>query len=105
MVGGCSLRKTVVTAGWDVERIQHAQVVHQIRARLIQRQARPIRQILKRSAKTMAPHLLPLLQMQGLEGLLDNLMRRGKGGPFMVVRSGAQFSQAPVRFSLMKPVS
>ena len=104
MVGGCSLRKTIGRAGRDVERIQHPQTVHQIRNRLIQRQARPIRQILKRSAKTMAPHLLPLLQMQGLERLLDSLMR-GKAGPLMVVRSGAQFSQAPVRFSLMKPVS
>ena len=85
MIGGCSFRKTIWVPGRDVERIQHPQAVHQIRNRLIQRQARPIRQILKRSAKSMAPHLL---QMQGLERLLDSLMR-GKAGPFMVVRSGA----------------
>ncbi len=60
------------------------------------------RQVPEGATQPVAPHLLAVVQMQGLEGLLHSLMT-GEAGPFVVSGAGAHRSQVEIGPGLMQP--
>ena len=53
--------------------------------------------------QAVAPALLPLLKMHGLQGLFNSLMG-GKASPFVVTRLRAQDGLGQIRLGLMQPI-
>ena len=103
MIGGCTLRKAIGIAGRDVESIQHPQPILQIGHVAGQRGSHPSRQVLEGASKAVAPDLLAMVQVQGLERFFCCLVT-GKAGPFMVTCIGAELGLSQISLRLMQPV-
>jgi hypothetical protein len=100
MIGGGSLRKAIGIARWDVQGIQNTKAVFEVSHLPLQGAAHLLRQIPQRSSKTMAPTLLAVEQMQGLEGLLSRLMA-GEASPLVVPRIRTKPGLRKIRLGLM----
>ncbi len=103
MVGWRPIRKAIGIAGGDVEGIEDAKTILEIRHRLRQRSCRGSGEIAEGSPQPVAPHLLAEVQVEGLEGLFHGLMA-GEAGPFVVSGPGAQPRLLQVGLRLMEPV-
>jgi len=80
VIGGRTFRKAIGVSGGDIESIQHPQPVLQIGDNVGQICRYSWRQLTEGTAEAMAPALLTLLKMDGLQGLFKSLIT-GEASP------------------------
>ena len=103
MIGGSTFRKAIGVSGWDVEGIQNPKPIFQIIDGLGEPICEIRWQIPKRPPQSMAPTLLPLLQVESFQGLFNRLMGR-EACPFMVPSVRAELSLRQIGLRLMQPI-
>ena len=103
VIGGRTFWKAIWVTGRDIEGIQHPQPVFQVRDSVGQICRNSRWQLTERTAKAMAPALLSLLQVDGLQGFFNGLMT-GETSPLMVTGLGAQLGLSQISGCLVKPV-
>ena len=88
------------TTRGDVKGIEHPQTVFQVRHRSRQLLNNSRRPLPIGPSQAVAPALLTLLEMHGLQGLFNGLMGR-KTGPFVVTGLRAETGLGQIRLRLM----
>ena len=104
VVGGGPIRKAIRITGWDVESIEDAKPILQIRHGLAEFSGSGGGQIAKGSTQPMAPDLLAEAEVKRLQGLLHRLMA-GEAGPFVMTRPGSYQGLVQIGGRLVQPVS
>ena len=103
VIGGRTFWKAIGVAGRDIEGIQHPQPVFQVRDSVGQICRNSRWQLTERTAEAMAPALLSLLQVDGLQGFFNRLMT-GETGPLVVTGLGTELGLRQISGCLVKPV-
>jgi hypothetical protein len=95
--------KAIGTACGDVEGIEDAQPIFEIRHHRRQGGRSLGGQIPQRAPQAVAPYLLAKMQVQGLESFFRSLVA-GKASPFMVAPIGTELGLGQIGLGLMQPV-
>ena len=103
VIGGRTFRKAIGVSGGDIEGIQHPQPVLKIRDNVGQICRNSWWQLTEGTAESIAPALLTLLKMDGLQGFFNSLMT-GEAGPLVMSCLSTELGLRQISGCLMKPV-
>lgn len=89
VIGGSALRQAIGIAGGDVQGVEDPEAILQVWHLGGEGLGDGGRQIAERTAEAMAPALLAVVKMQGLQGFCHRLMA-GETSPLVVAGAGAE---------------